>query len=753
MPAIPSHPSNPVLQGAAVYDEQMITPSAAPLRRDDDVDLRSLFGALMDHKWIILMSIAFAILLGLIYLMLATPKYEARAVVQVDQQMMSVPGIDAGEGALLPGTVAATEVQLLTSRSVVGQAVGRLGLATSVSPVRFPIVGAWAARRHEGSGTESVASPWFGLDSYGWGGERLDIADIQVPNSLLNKPMRLIAGQDGRYTLLDGSGGQLLTGRVGEFARGSGISMMVSELRANPGTRFDVRRSDPLPHIDRLRGQLVATEQGRESGVIRLTYAASDPEQARAVLEQITAAYITANIKRNSAEADKSMRFVQTQLPKVRAELEQAQTALNDYQNEQGAVDIEQQTSSYFTRLNTIDASLQQLRIEQADVSSRFTSLHPAKQALVRQIGALESEKSALQQRIADLPNLQRDMLRLTRDVEVINQTYTNLLDQAQKFDIARASAVGSARVVDAPDVNAASPTWPKAPLVLAVAAGLGAILSIIAVLLWRVLKRGVEDADEIEQLGLPVFASIPRSGRSAVLPDFVHARRDDSPRLLTLGATEGAASEAMRGLRTNLQVARGDSHNGILMITSPVAGAGKSFVASNLAATIAQAGQKVLLIDADMRHGNLHRVLGQDMRASGLSELLSGKATLEQSVRKVSENSNLWLITRGGIPSNPSELLMQPNFGHLLRDLADQYDYVVIDTPPVLAVTDAAVIGTHVGSAMMVLRYGMHRTDEIVRATQRLRQSGTRVSGAIFNAVRGRAAHGYGDGYASAAS
>jgi tyrosine-protein kinase Etk/Wzc len=276
----------------------------------------------------------------------------------------------------------------------------------------------------------------------------------------------------------------------------------------------------------------------------------------------------------------------------------------------------------------------------------------------------------------------------------------------------------------------------------------LGALVMIGFVFLRQMLDRGVEDPADIERLGLPVYASILLSAqeRANALPSH-RRRRHLRPNLLALSAPADLAMEALRGLRTSLHFARNEPKNNLLMITGPSSGVGKSFVASNLAVTTAQAGQRVMLIDADMRRGTLHQVVGTRCE-DGLSELIANRITLETAIRRVAGTENLSFIPRGELPPNPSELLMHPNFAALLAQVAARYDLVIIDTPPVLAVTDAVVIGNHVGTSLLVVRFGLNQQREIALAKQRLEQNGVQVEGAIVNGVEKRAGGLYAYGY-----
>ena len=719
-----------------------------PPMRDEDVDVRTLLGTLGDYKRLILFGTALFFVASVLYVMLATPEYEANAVLQIERRTPTVPGltIDAATQAPVANdSPATTEIQLLTSRHVLGEALQTLDLDIQTKPARFPLIGDFVARNYRPERPGAVASPWFGLSRYGWGGEQLKIARLDVPDELVGMPLQLVAGERGRYTLFDGEGVALVNGTVGRAATGRGVTALLESLHANPGMRFEIKRLNTLAIIDQLKQDISAVEQGRDSGMITLRYANADPLLAKQVLEHISRTYVSQNVARNSAEAGKRLEFVNEQLPKVRDELAKAQAELNVFQTRTQTMDVALQNRALLDQTIALDNSIQQLRIQQADIGARFTTEHPTYRALLQQIGGFQREKGALQGRITQLPDTQQGLFRLTRDVEVTNRTYANLLDQAQQLDIARASAVGYARVIDPAEVNVGSPASPKRLPVVAGSTALGALLMVAFVLLRQLLRRGVEDPADIELLGLPVYASIPFSekGRAITLRPSRYRRQ----RLLALNAPTDLAMEALRSLRTSLHFARFKTKNNVLMIAAPSPGVGKTFVCANLAVTIAQTGQSVLLIDADMRRGTLHHALGTRSE-NGLSELISGQIPLETALRAVAGAENLSFISRGNVPPNPSELLMHPNFAELLEQVAPEDDIVIIDTPPVLAVTDATVIGHHAGTCLMVVRFGLNQQREIALAKQRLEQNGVEVKGAIFNGVLKRSAGRYAYSY-----
>lgn len=713
--------------------------------RDDDIDLRAILGTLLDHKWLIIAVTGLFTVASVGYALLATPIYRASAIVQVEQKMPGLPGLDDLAQTLGTSTSqAVTEIALLTSRSVVGQAVHNLGLEVDAEPEHFPVVGAYLARHFTPDHPGAVAAPMAGMNSYDWGGSTLDIFQLDVPASLLDTPLHLVAGQRGAYTLIDDDGNMLLSGRVGELASAGGIEMQVKTLQANPGTRFDVVRHASLGLITALQGNLMASEQGKDSGIIQVSYENADPQLATDLLDQVTALYVRQNVDRNSAEAASSLKFVKDQLPKVRMDLEQATQAMNAFQTRAHSVDITLQTKGLLDQIVSIESSLQQLHMQMSDMQHRYTPQHPAYKALQQQIGQLEAQRNALQKQVGLLPDTQQQLLRLTRDVQVSNQTYTNLLNQAQQLDIARAGTVGNVRVIDRAATDTTKPVWPQRILLVLGGTMLGGSLAVGFVFLRQLLKRGIEDPAVIEALGLPVYASIPRSElMEGTLLRSSRRRPRYGQRLLALRAPADIATEALRSLRTSLHFARLEAKNNLLMISSSSPGAGKTFVAANLAVVIAQAGQRVLLIDADMRKGSLHASVG-GRPEQGLSELISGQIDLPHAIRNVEGVNKLFFIARGKVPPNPSELLMHANFVALLDKLKSRFDLIIIDTPPILAVTDAAVIGHHVGTALMVVRFGLNQAREVGLSRQRFEQSGVPIKGVIFNAVEKRAAGYY---------
>ncbi|MEN5095491.1 polysaccharide biosynthesis tyrosine autokinase [Stenotrophomonas sp. TWI1409] len=716
----------------------------------DEIDLRQLLGTLIDYKWWIVGITGLFFVVAVAYALLATPIYRADAIVQVESKVPSLPGLSDISQSLGMGTGSAeatTEIALITSRSVVGSAVDALKLDITIEPNRFPLLGGYVARKAERADSEALADVRFGMSRFGWGGEKLEIFQLDVPRALQARPMTLVVGENNSYELFDEDDNLLLKGQVGKVASGKGVTAQVAEMRAHPGMHFEVSRQRHLTVINDLQKDIAVSESGKDSGILTLAYESADPVLAQNFLQQVAQAYVRQNVERNSAEASAQLTFVKEQLPNVRNQVDAAQKALSAYQTRANSVDLTLQTKGLLDQEVAVETSIQQLRLQQAEMDRKFTRDHPAYQALMRQIGELEGRKSGFQGQVKQLPEAQQELLRLTRDLQVSNEMYTGMLNQAQQLDVARAGTVGNVRIVDAAEVDATTPVKPRKAVVVLIGTVLGAFLSVALVLLKQLLNRGVEDPAQIEELGLPVYASIPVSTQQQTDSVRGKFRADGKLHLLAVKDPADLAIEAVRSLRTSLHFARLEAKNNMVLISGASPNAGKTFVSSNLAAVIAQAGQRVLIIDADMRKGTLHKALGA-AQTPGLSDLLVGKVDRSQVVRSLPGLDNLSFITRGDVPPNPSELLMHANFTALLEELAPQYDLVIVDTPPILAVTDAAIIAHHAGTCLMVARFGLNQAKELALAKRRFEQNNVRIKGAIFNAVQRRSAGYYSYGY-----
>jgi tyrosine-protein kinase Etk/Wzc len=717
--------------------------------RDDDndeIDLLGLFGTLIDHKWLIAAVTGAFMVAGAAYAVLATPVYQANALLQVEAKKNDLLGFSDVSSMLGKESPSATEIELIKSRAVIGKAVDNLKLDIVIQPMYFPVVGEFLARRFQSKNPGEIADPLLGLNSFAWGGESLKIFKLDLPDSQLGKKLTLTAGENGHYTLVDEDDNVLAASQAGQLFEQNGVAFQIEEMHANPGTRFRIIRNSRLTSILDYQEDLDVAERGKESGIIGLALESTDPNQAIKTLNEIAAIYVRQNVERTSAEAAQSLAFLKEQLPVVKKDLEKAGNALNEYQTRSKSVDITLETKAILDQIVGLDTSISELKLQQAEMDRKFTRQHPAYRALLTQIGELSSKQKSLASKVEGLPSTQQELLNLTRDVEVGTAIYTQLLNKSQELDVMRAGTVGNVRLIDTADVNFLKPVKPKKALIVLIATLLGSFLAVALVLLRKALNRGLESPEAIEQLGLPVYASIPYSILQKSEEDKVSRGRGRSgtgSTLLAVSHPTDLAIEALRSLRTSLHFAMHEADNNRLMISGPSPQVGKTFVSVNLAVVIAQTGLRVLLIDVDMRKGYLHKVLGVSSD-HGLSDILARRCDVATAIHKTAID-NFDFVSRGQIPPNPSELLMHANFNALLEQASKQYDLVILDTPPLLAVTDAAIVGRLSGTNLIVTRYGLNPAKEIELTVRRFTQNGVVIKGAIFNGVEKKASNKYG--------
>ena len=701
--------------------------------QDTQVDMATILRTLFDHKGMIASIVGVFTVLGLVYAVLAQPIYQANAMIQIEPKKVGLDATPQVSSKPTSVSEAVTEIELIKSRTVLGKVVTDLKLDLVERPRYFPVFGQWMARQFKPTTDAPIAAPLFGLGAFAWGGEQLDVYSLDVPDALLGKRLVLTAGADNTYTLADGAGTQLLQGKVGQLSTGNDVSIQVAALNARPGTEFRLAKNRELTTALEYQDRLKVSEAGKDSGIVYLAIQDADPDQAKRVLNEVSRRYVRQNVERSSAEAAQRLEFLRSQLPLVRKELEKAEDALHAFQMRTKSVDVSLETKAVLDQSVAYDTQLSELRLKRTDLDRLYTRQHPASIALTNQIGQVEALKGSLQAKIKALPETQQELLRLTRDMQVSSQTYTLVLNKSQEQDIIRAGNIGNVRIIDNADVNIEQPVKPMRALIVVIAMLLGGLLAVAIIFLRQAFYRGVENPEVIENLGLPVYASLPMSRLQERLKKGRKGAKGES-KILSVAAPTELAVESLRSLRTSLHFAMLEARNNILMITSPTPGVGKSFVCGNLAVIIAQTGKKVLLIDADMRKGYLHKSFGLSP-AHGLSDALANRLSNREVINATSV-PNLDLIACGFAAPNPSELLMHDNFNKLLRELAPDYDLVIVDTPPIMAVTDASLVGRQAGTTLLVARFGQSSVKEIETAKRRLTQNGVLIKGAIFNAT-----------------
>ncbi|BDP31594.1 polysaccharide biosynthesis tyrosine autokinase [Vibrio vulnificus] len=698
----------------------------------DEIDLGKLLGIIIDAKWFIFVTTFFFAAGGVAVALLSTPIYKADALIQIEQKssggISSLVG-DMGE-LFSQESSATTEIEIIKSRMILGDTVDKFNLTTVAEPQYFPIVGKGLARL--AGEVNQIEVSRFDVPEYAQG---------------MRHTLVVLDAEKKTYQLVRGDEQVVLQGVAGELAKNEGYELFVSELRSHTGQEFSLGQRSRLEAIEWLKRNLAIGERGKQTGILQLSFEGENRKQISAILNHISQTYFLQNVERNSAEAEKSLTFLKGHLPDIKNSLTTAEDTLNRFRQDNESIDLGLEAKSTLDVMVRLEAQLNELTFKESEISQRFTKDHPAYLSLLDKRTTLLKERERLNQQVQKLPKTQREVLRMTRDVEVNQQIYIQLLNKVQELSIIKAGTVGNVRILDEAQ-SFALPVKPKKPLIAVLATLLGGMLSVALVLVKAALHRGVETPDQIEQIGLSVYASVPKSSLQLALAEKIKRKGKHNQEMALLAETNPAdlSIEALRGLRTSLHFAMMEAKNNVLMISGPAPGIGKSFVSTNFAAVAAKTGQKVLLIDADMRKGYLQQCFGLRWE-NGLSDLLAGKIDTVTAVQ-CTEVENLDILTRGQVPPNPSELLMHPRFKELVDWASEHYDLVIIDTPPVLAVTDPSIVGSLAGTTLMVARFGQNTLKEIEVARSRFEQAGIEVKGVILNAIEKKASSSYGYGY-----
>ncbi|TOH63602.1 tyrosine-protein kinase [Vibrio parahaemolyticus] len=700
---------------------------------DDEIDLGKLFGIILDAKWLILCTVVLFSIVGVGVAILSTPIYKADALIQIESK--SSGGISAMVGDMgelfSAESSATTEIEIIKSRMILGGTVDKFNLTTVASPNYMPIIGKGLARIQG----EQIS---------------INVTRFNAPSYAVGIPLTLevVDAEQKAFKLTEDNGSVVLEGRVGELLEKNGYQFLATELVAQTGDSFTVSKISKLDAINKLQENLSISERGKQTGIISLSFSGEDRTKIQAILNDISQNYFLQNVQRNSAEAEQSLEFLKGHLPDIKIKLTASEDVLNRFRQENESIDLGLEAQSTLKVMVELEAQLNELTFKESEISQRFTQDHPAYKSLLDKRQTLLKEKERLNKQVQKLPKTQREVLRMTRDVEVNQQIYIQLLNKVQELNIIKAGTVGNVRILDSAQ-SFSKPIKPKKALIVVLATLLGGMAGVAFVLIRAAFHRGVETPDQIEQIGIPVYASVPKSIQQLEFASKLKRNKSKGNNELVLLAEANPADlsiEALRSLRTSLHFAMMEAKNNVLMISGPAPSIGKTFVSTNFAAVAAKTGQKVLLIDADMRKGYLQQCFGLRWD-NGLSEYLSGKVAPSNIIKSTSID-NLNVVTRGQVPPNPSELLMHPRFKSFIDDMSAEYDLVIIDTPPVLAVTDPSIVGALAGTTLMVARFDQTTLKEIEVARGRFEQSGVEVKGVILNAVEKKASNSYGYGY-----
>lgn len=725
--------------------------SGALIQTESSISIVDLLENFLYYRWHFVVTFVLVTSLALFYAILATPIYVADSLIQIDRKTSGSLGAFANQQS--PGILSVqqppifAEIEIIKSRSVIGRAVEALQANISVSiSNRLPIVGGFLSRILP-KGSDGLVKPLWKFGDWAWGGEQLKIAEMTVPSTLLNQPLSLKIKKDEAWELSDKDGNLVAQGIDGGLtvALDGALRMQIETLVARPGTRFRIVVRSLQDSIAAVASNLVVIEDRRQTSLIKLNYQNTNPSYAALVLNAIATAYVEQNIARLSEEAEQTLKFMNQELPKLRAKLDASEQELNEFRSSTKTIDVSMEIKEVLTKITMLDKMRFDLELKQNEYARRYDPAHPIMQALQAQSNGLKAETAALNKQISQLPTLQQDFIRLFRDVEINNRLYITLLTNAQQLQITKAGITGTSVVIDRAVVPQ-NPAKPKKALVVAIGALAGLILGFAICQILGMISKVVRDPKKLEhETQLPTLAILPLDSDQ----EEHQSARDEKVFLLAKAKPSASSVEALRSLRTSLLFKLSEKQRSkVVLITSAVPSQGKSFIAANLCYLMAAAGKKTLLVEADIRLASIKRYVDYDASRPGLSTVLQDNLPVESVILR-DVYPLMDYLPAGPVVRNPGDLLAADSMNAVIDSLAELYDIVIIDSPPLLPVHDARSLGKAADVTLFVVRQDTVTVTEVHDAIDVFSKSGNTIDGTVFNGfVPSTMRYGYGYSY-----
>lgn len=685
-------------------------------REEDEIDLSTLFAQLWANKWLIVIITSICFAFGAFYSYRQVPQYQTDVLIQADESKSSMKSGDGINILGLPshGNVAAIESALIQSRFILDPVVKSLGLNIKIKPKK---------------------SIWERVFSRSYPTAEVNL--FQLPKDRFNEDFQLVYEDKENVTLYNKKGKKILAGKAGELlvSQDGRYRLQVKAIASSSRSRYILKKYPSSMIVSQLINHIKIEGMGdkrKDIGLFSISMVDSNPQQAVKILNEVAHITQEKNAEKKSQEASQTLSFLEKQLPLAKQALSDAELKLNKYRAESGKINIEWQAQTLLEQLSELDKKIVGLQINKIDMSQRYTQEHPALIALDRQIEETEKEKNRLEQRIRSLPESDQIALGLMREVEVKSVLYTNLLNRIQELEVVKAGTISDVRILSLaklPD----RPLPSKKKLIYLGSIFFGFMLSAGLIFLRRLVFPRVQDPHWIERhFNIPNLATIPFSKENKTTLQHTTALHNGQSTLLAQINPKNLSIESLRSLRTSIQINLSCAKNNIITILGIMPEVGKTFISTNLAYLLATAGKRVLLIDADLRRGTAHQYFGLEP-GPGFSELIQNQVAVAEALKRTA-HKNLTLLPRGLYPDDPSELLSSSRCKELIQAFSEQYDIVLFDTPPILLVTDAALISAIAGVNYLVVGANMHRPEDIEISIKRVFSAGAAITGSIFN-------------------
>lgn len=732
---------------------------------NDDIDLMALLFAILRGWKTVLFFALIGLLIGVLYGRYVNPTFKSDALIQIEEnsQGISALGTNASELIAPQSSKAQTESELIRSRMILEPVVDKLNLRIRLTD---PSIGYIDRIKSDRVATQVNTPDGVSLQTEDGDAQ---ISQFNVSQAYLNQTFTLTKSETG-FVLSNGFDdfkGQLNKPHLFKGIDGQ-IQITVTDLPDNSHPINLAKQSLQIT-TDSINSKLSVVEQGQQTGIVELSMTGSNQQQVSLILKEIILSYVDQNQTRGSEETTRTIKFMETQIPDLKKKLEDSEAVFNKFRENNGTIDVSKEAELLLSENSQIDTQINELKLKKADLTTYYTEEHPLVTQINEQLQVLNRRKQEIDSTIAGLPEIQREFLKLSEDTAINREIYLTLLKNYEQLKIVRAGQIGFARIIDLP-ISTFKPIAPKKLQIIILAMLLGAMLGTMLVLLKNLLKNVVKDPERLEsKTGVPVIATIPHSP----LLSRLSKNKKSAKRMLAHVDHNSLSYEAIKSLRTSLMFAMPTDSSTkqqgkVILITGESPGVGKSFISANLSEVFAQLNKKVLAIDADMRLGELHEMFGMT-QYDGLADYLSQGTGRQDTGRIVTTNAqtvsseandhietaskypstditavihpttmdHIDFMPRGKHPHNPASLLVSEHLGQMMDELKTQYDYIIIDSPPVLAASDATVLAQHADKVLMVTRYEDSIEGQLVYAINQMNKSNIQVDGIILNDVQ----------------
>ncbi|MGO2344474.1 MAG: GNVR domain-containing protein, partial [Providencia sp.] len=537
------------------------TKNSAPAA--DEIDLLALFKVLKSNFIKIgFFTVIFAAI-AVAYSLLATPIYQANATLQYDKlgqvslldQMSDVMPFSNSNNQV------DSEIEVIKSRMVLGKTVSNLNLDVQTAPTGF-------------------------IDKLLGETAPISVALYQLPDNLLGQSVTLTYLGDEKYSLnIDG---QVFEAKVGEVFKQGEINLLISSFTAKAGEEFTLVKNARYSTIEDLRNTLTIAEVGKGTGIISMAIKGADKVENVEILNSIIQNYVDQNTERKKEVTNNTLTFLDDYLPTIKTKLDNYENQLNDFRKKNESIDLSLEAKAALDTALQVEEKLNELTFKEVEIQQLYTRNHPAYQSLLDKRQQLLREKDKISKNIQKLPNTQQQIVRLTRDVESEQAIYNQLVVKQQELSVLNSGITADVRIIDSAE-SQPNAVAPKKSLIVVLATILGFIVGCAYVIAREFFNNKIKGTEDIDALGINVYATIPYSAYEKKLI------AEGNKRPLALENPADTAVEAIRSLRTSVYFSVMNQGNNLVMVTSASPGVGKSFVTSNMAVVLANAGKKVL--------------------------------------------------------------------------------------------------------------------------------------------------------------